>query len=268
MLGALRHQQGDHEAAIGLIARAITLDPTNAAYQNNYGLALHALGRFAEALDSFRRALEICPQYPQALANLGMAQQSLGDDEAAMASFAEALKLEPYHADAVIKLAVLLEKLGRQHEAIQLYEEGIRHAPCLEFYVNLGALLIATDCADRAVDPLQGAIRLAPIRDGPRQSGHGIYRAGHDGDALACLRKAYELQPRNADVLKRLAALLEKLGQTDEPIRLYQQALAENPAAETFATRQPADGRRSAARGGRCLSAGCRGAGGLCPGTL
>ena len=61
-----------------------------------------------------------------------------------MASYGEALKLEPYHPDALSKLAALLEELGRQEEAIRLYEEGIRHAACLEFYVNLGALRIAT----------------------------------------------------------------------------------------------------------------------------
>ena len=62
LLGVIRHQQGDHEAAIELIGRAIALDPQNAVYRNNYGLPLHALGRFAEALDSFRRALEIHPE--------------------------------------------------------------------------------------------------------------------------------------------------------------------------------------------------------------
>ncbi len=120
------------------------------------------MGRFAEAIDSFRRALEIQPRYAQALGNLGMAQQSLREHEAAVASFEHALNVEPYHAGALIKLAELLEELGRPQEAIRLYEEGIRHAPCLEFYVNLGALLIATDRADLAVGTLQTAIWLAP----------------------------------------------------------------------------------------------------------
>ncbi len=100
LLGVVRHLQGDHEAAIELIGRAIERNPINAVYRNNYGLPLHSLGRFAEALASFRRALEINPRYAQALANLGMAQQSLGRHEAAMGSFREALTFEPYHGDA------------------------------------------------------------------------------------------------------------------------------------------------------------------------
>lgn len=50
----------------------------------------------------------------------------------------QVLSHEPYRADALINLATLLDQNGRRHEAIRLYEEGIRRAPCLEFYVNLG----------------------------------------------------------------------------------------------------------------------------------
>ena len=42
-LGVIRHQQGDQEAAIELIGRAIALDPQNALYRNDYGLPLVSL---------------------------------------------------------------------------------------------------------------------------------------------------------------------------------------------------------------------------------
>ena len=136
-----------------------------------------------------------------------MAQQSLGEHEAAMASYREALRLEPYHADALIKLAVLLEELGRKAEAIRLYEEGIRHAPCLEFYVNLGALLIATDRADLAVGALQAAIRLAPNCAAAHVNlGMAHAALGHDEAALASIRRGLELHPQHIDALKRCAA--------------------------------------------------------------
>ncbi len=233
LLGVIRHLQGDHEAAIELIGRAISVNPRNAVYRNNYGLPLHGMGRFAEALDSFRRALEIRPSYAQALANLGMVQQSLGDHDAALTSYHDALRLEPYHPDAVIKLAVLLEKLGRAEESIGLYEDGIRHTRCLEFYVNLGALRIATNRADLAVGALQKATRLAPDCVAAHLNLGMAYSAlGNDAQALASHRKALELQPGNPETLKRLTALLQKLGQGEEVIPLYEQALAQRPSAE------------------------------------
>ena len=215
LLGLLSYQEADYQAAIQLISRAIALSGPIAAFYNNYGLAIHALGRFAEALASFRRALEICPQYPQALANLGMAQQSLGECDAALASYREALKLDPHHPDASIKLAVLLEQLGRADEAIRLYEDGIRHAPCLEFYVNLGSLWISAKRADLAVVPLEKAIELAPrcivahLNLGMARSATGNYAA-----ALVSFRKALELAPDNAETQKRFGAFLDKLGRS------------------------------------------------------
>ena len=67
---------------------------------------------------------------------------------------------EVYRADAIVNLAVLMEQNGRRDEAIRLYEDGIRHAPCLEFYVNLGALWISAKQPQRAIAPLQKAIEL------------------------------------------------------------------------------------------------------------
>ncbi len=234
LLGVVRHLQGDHEAAIKLIGRAIELNPVNAVYRNNYGLPLHSLDRFAEALDSFRRALEINPRYAQAMANLGMAQQSLGEHEAAMASFREALNLEPYHGDALIKLAKLLEKLGRHEEAIELYEDGIGHAPCLHFYVNLGALLIATDRAAAAIAPLQTAMTLAPgCVPAHVNLGMAYHALGNHETALESLRRALELQPRHLDALKRYTAVLKKVGRSGEAIAFYEKAAAGPANAET-----------------------------------
>ena len=54
------------------------------------------------------------------------------------------------------------EKLGRVQEAAPLYEDGIRRAPRVEFYVNLGAIWISGKRPDLAIAPLQEAIELEP----------------------------------------------------------------------------------------------------------
>ena len=101
LLGVICQQQGDHEAALELIGRAIALNPAKAVYHNNYGAALLALGRHEEALQSFQRTLAIRPQYADALANLGMAQMSLGQDAEALGTLRLALVIDPRHADAL-----------------------------------------------------------------------------------------------------------------------------------------------------------------------
>ncbi len=235
LLGVIRHQQGDNHAAVQLISRAISLSPQSATFFNNHALALHALGRFEEAREALRRALEIRPRYAQAMANLGMVQESLREHDAALATYREALKIEPYHPDATIKLARLLEKLDRSEEAIQLYEQGIAHVPCLDFYVNLGALWISADRPDMAVTWLRKAVERAPdCVPAHVNLGMAHAAAGHDAEALASYHKALALQPGNEEALNRLAAFLGQLGRSNEAETLFRQLLAIGPYADNW----------------------------------
>ena len=195
-MGALQQQLGDHETALTMIARAISLSAAKAVQYNNYGTALQSLGRFDEALASFRRALAIRPKYPQALANEGMALASLCRHDEAMASFCKALELDIAHADTRIKLATMLEKLGRNREAVQVYEEGIRIAPCLEFHVNLGSLLIDSGRPDKAIAQYQRAIAMDANCAAAHFNLGSVYQETHQSERarehFAC---AAELQP-------------------------------------------------------------------------
>ncbi len=83
-------------------------------------------------------------------------------DDATFDDAVAACRSESFCPYALINLAVRLEQQGRLAEAIRLYEDGIRHAQCLEFYVNLATLWISEKRPDRAVVPLQKAIELAP----------------------------------------------------------------------------------------------------------
>jgi protein O-GlcNAc transferase len=71
LLGVVRQQQGDFEAARESIGRAIAQNPNKAVYWNNYGAALQSLGRPVEALACFHHALGIRPRYADALSNQG-----------------------------------------------------------------------------------------------------------------------------------------------------------------------------------------------------
>ena len=53
--GLVCHQQGRHAEALTLIGRAITKDPRQSVYFNNYGAASLALSYYVEALACFHR---------------------------------------------------------------------------------------------------------------------------------------------------------------------------------------------------------------------
>ena len=91
--------------------------------------------------------------------------------------------------------------------------------------MNLGALLIATDRADRAVDTLETAIRLAPECAAAHVNLAMVHAAlGYDEAALRSIRRGLELHPQHVDALKRCAALLKKLGRGAEAVPFYERA--------------------------------------------
>ncbi len=158
-----------------------------------------------------------------------------GHAQGAEALFHEVLDFGPFRADFLINLSVLLEQNGRRHEAIRLYEEGIRRAPCLEFYVNLGALWISERRPDLAAAPLQKAVELDADCVPAHVNLAGAHSMlGNDAEALTSYRKAIELDPDNPETLTRFAAFLGQLGQTDEAAALYLKLLSVRPSAEQF----------------------------------
>ena len=70
LLGVLEHQERNHDDAIELIEEAIALQPGQADYRMNCGLAYLARGQTKEAIHMLREALRLRPAYAKAHANL------------------------------------------------------------------------------------------------------------------------------------------------------------------------------------------------------
>jgi Tfp pilus assembly protein PilF len=70
LLGLVSHQSGQHDIAVDLIRKAISITGGNPGYFSNLGLALEALNRLDEAASAYRKALSLKPDFAQALLNL------------------------------------------------------------------------------------------------------------------------------------------------------------------------------------------------------
>jgi tetratricopeptide (TPR) repeat protein len=68
-LGLLAHQAGDHDRAIRLVERAVTLSPAVGRYHYHLGLALAAVQRYEAAELAFARAHDLDPDWSDARAN-------------------------------------------------------------------------------------------------------------------------------------------------------------------------------------------------------
>ena len=98
-LGKATELLGDKESAISFYRRAIGLDPSLVAAQNNLGVLLASRGAFAEAATRFREALRVKPSDEIARRNLARALELGGDLPGALEQYEAALRLEPGNAE-------------------------------------------------------------------------------------------------------------------------------------------------------------------------
>jgi tetratricopeptide (TPR) repeat protein len=128
-LGRALAEDGQPDAAVRRLERALALDPDLAEAHYNLGQIALARGRDSEAAEHYRRALRADPARVPARANLAAAlarQHRIGE---AVAQLREAVALAPTRVDLHFNLAVLLEREGRRQEALRHYEAVLRLAP-------------------------------------------------------------------------------------------------------------------------------------------
>jgi len=74
---------GNHEAALGLFARALTLDPSSAETWYNRGNCLDELGRHRDAVECYNRTIQIDPCHAECWYNKGVSLKKMGKYEEA-----------------------------------------------------------------------------------------------------------------------------------------------------------------------------------------
>jgi tetratricopeptide (TPR) repeat protein len=265
LLGVLRHQQGDHAAAVDLMRRAIALRPSVPAFHANLAEAYRALRQFDRAAGSCRMALRLWPDYPEALCNLGLALQGQGRLDEAVGHFRHALQLRPGFAAGHNGLGTLLRELGKLDEALEHFRQAVEHDPGLATArSNFGQLLLDGGRAEEALPHVQEAVRLQPdlaavhnnlgnvlraldrlvdaraayteaLRLDPdlgqalASLGLILHREGQVGDALPWLRQAVELQPDNAVWWENLGDLRMDRDEYAEAVTCYERTLTLQP---------------------------------------
>jgi predicted TPR repeat methyltransferase len=117
-LGILRHRQGDAEAALALLARALQRAPAHAGILVNRGNVLFENGRAPEAVAAYQAAIEHEPESAQAWANLGTALHGLGNLAQARYAWQRCVQLDDGNADAWYGLSRTLIELGEVRDGL------------------------------------------------------------------------------------------------------------------------------------------------------
>jgi predicted O-linked N-acetylglucosamine transferase (SPINDLY family) len=231
LLGVLAHQVGHNQAAVDLIAQAIRVNPTVAAYHYSRGVALTDLGRLDEAVAAYRAALGLNPQDADAAANLGLALKDLGRFTDAVRAYRAALCITPDDADAHAKLATALKNLGRFEAAVLAYGVALRIAPDnADSRCNLGTALSDLGRFDDAVASFTAALGIKPdLAEAHANRGVALNRLERGDAAAAAFTAALCLKPDHPQALSNLGALQKARGRPDAAIAGFEAALRVRP---------------------------------------
>ena len=158
-------QEGEVEAAIPLLERALALAPGLARAHFFLGTALRALGRYDEALEHLSAARAQYPRDRVVLGQIGRLQFLDRQYDAAVATYEEVLAIDPEDVSAHYNLMLAHQGAGNR-------EEALRERALYERFK-----------ADEAAQAITGAFRRASPEDNNERQ--AIHEHGHPGSRPA-----------------------------------------------------------------------------------
>ena len=264
-LATCAFHSNEYEAASRYCAKLVEFTPDHFERWFNLGVAEQKCGRLEEAAKAYSEAVRIRPDAKQAHVNLGIVRQEMGELKLARESYERALQIAPDLADVIYNLASVLEQQGEKEEAERLYVKLLTRNPEWEdAWFRLGYLRLQRADHRGAAEAFQACVRKrTPWPEAQLNLGLAYWNLGDHESAAKAFESVLETDPNSIDALRGLAALaveredldkaldlqaklieagertpelfyntgllLQKSGQIEDAIRLYQEALAERP---------------------------------------
>ena len=162
-VGLLRlHQFHDAERALPSLARAVQLDPDNADFRYQFGLALDRLGYQDQAEGEYLAALRLDPGDFAPAYRLGLLYERRGSLLDAIDHLMRAIIAKPDFDEAYHALGSLYMNYGRPQEAIRVLENGLRLGANPTFnFAELGRVYLQIGEGDLAISYLRQAAERA-----------------------------------------------------------------------------------------------------------
>jgi serine/threonine protein kinase len=202
-------RDGDVDAAIKVLERAVQLDPQSAASYAALSEAYNHKNTFNPdpqwtklASESANKAVSLDNYLAAGHVSLGMSKMSDGDSTEAEKQFRTAIDLDPKSAIPHRDLGLLYDKTGKP---------------------------------DQAAEELKRALQLDP-NDWKTYLAMGLdaYQAGRYKEAAAAWEMALKLEPDNVPALRNLGAVYHSMGRDDDAVAALQHALEIKPAADVY----------------------------------
>ncbi len=241
------HRDGTHafmskrtSEAITLLEKALAIDPTRVDSLLWLGNIYRSEQNFSEAIRLHQHAQRVDDRNIEVLLELGKDLEGAKRYEEALQALQQILKIEPDNLTALIRKRDLNIRLERWNEALEIQhrllkanlpapEKQAEAALLLGCMYEVGRQLLERGHPDKARRYFRGAIKkdraFLPAYIG---IGEILIHEGKTKDAVEILKKVYT-RTRSVIILHRLEELFLDQGEPSEIIRIYQDALQQDP---------------------------------------
>jgi len=216
------NRPGDAERIAGEVLKA---DARDVRALHILGRALLMQGRLDDAIAPLETAARN-GRDPEVDTQLAIALRQVGRDDDALARLKRATKRQPPYALAFRELGALLVAMERYDEAIEVLRHGLDIAPLMaDFSIQLGYIfLVRRDCANAKAAFAQ-ALEISP---GSFEALFGQAKAhqetGENQAAADHFRRCLALRPNDASAWLGLGHCLLELGQRDDGYECFRAA--------------------------------------------
>jgi len=203
-------QQGQAEAALEPLSRALRLDPARPEFHKTFADALAMLNRLDEAEGAYRKALDLNPNYADALVGLGRLLVLRNQPGPADELLARAKTVSPDSPAVRLAVSGLREAEGRFPEAIAELESLPRQAWSPRIVLTLGALYLRVQRFDKAAQLVGPFVRrFSDVAQARYLLGHAYLGLGWAADAVGEFQELVKTAPYNT--LARTSLGVEQL---------------------------------------------------------
>ena len=123
ILAMIAYQEGDNETSLKYLRELASLEPNQAIYRNNLGVALLREDKLEEALSEFNEAVKLEKNYTDAYNNIGYVYKILGDFENSKEALVKAINLDSSNVLANQNIAELYKFRGDNANALYHYNQ-------------------------------------------------------------------------------------------------------------------------------------------------
>jgi tetratricopeptide (TPR) repeat protein/serine/threonine protein kinase len=232
-LGMAYYVSGNLPEAAAELHKATRLDGRNADYFKALGFIYDEMGNPDQAVDHFKYALHLDPNDSRTLSALAKARVSQGLAHGAVDLYRKALQLEPGLTLLHLNLARALAAAGRSKEAVQSFRDFAASVGdqadsqmLSSVFLEMGQTLFSTGDSGQAAEVFQAALSHPESEAQARVGLARISLSRSDYKAAAVhLKRALEVEPRNAEVWQNWSILAGENGDWSEAVVRMEQAI-------------------------------------------